>query len=163
MSRAAVALAKTLLFTLLVPATVAGWVPWWLRGRTNIISVHSAQSWLALAVVSAGVAIYLYTAFWSFAWVGGGTPAPVAPTETLVITGLHRFVRNPMYLGVGLVIAAQAWLFRSAATAIYLGFYALAVHLFVVFYEEPSLRRRFGARYERYRDAVPRWIPKFRL
>src|SRR5215471_1812249 len=92
------ALAKTLIFTLLVPGFVAGLVPWWLRGDSGI-AVRGAQGWLALALISIGAAIYLYTALWSFAWVAGGTPAPFAPTKTLVVHGLHHFVRNPMYIG----------------------------------------------------------------
>jgi protein-S-isoprenylcysteine O-methyltransferase Ste14 len=160
MSRSALALAKTLVFTLIAPGTVAGLVPWWLRGGTQAVAIRGPQEWLAGAMISAGVAIYLHTAFWGFAWIGGGTPAPVAPTKTLVVSGLHRFVRNPMYIGVGLIIAGQAWLFRSPAIALYLALFATAVQLFVLYYEEPTLRRQFGAQYERYRASVPRWFPK---
>ena len=94
--------------------------------------------------------------------MGGGTPAPIAPTKTLVVQGLHRFVRNPMYIGAGFVIAGQAWLFRSLSIAKYLVFFVLAAHLFVVLYEEPKLRKQFGENYERYRAAVPRWMPRVR-
>ena len=121
------------------------------------------EEWAAIAVIAIGIAIYLYTAFWGFAMIGGGTPAPIAPTKVLVVKGLHRFVRNPMYLGVALVIAGQAWLFHSLRIAIYLACFGLIVHLFVLFYEEPTLRRQFGEEYERYRKQVPRWIPKLRV
>jgi protein-S-isoprenylcysteine O-methyltransferase Ste14 len=160
MPRSASALAKTVLFTMLVPGTVAGVVPWWLRGGATI-ATGGIQPGLAIAIIAAGVGVYLYTALWSFAWIGGGTPAPIAPTKTLVVQGLHRFVRNPMYIGIGLVVGGQAWLFHSLALALYLAFFALAVHLFVLFYEEPTLRKQFGEEYERYRAAVPRWLPKF--
>src|ERR1039457_1527558 len=103
-----------------------------------------------MVVIALGVAIYLYTAFWSFAAIGGGTPAPIAPTKILVVQGLHRFVRNPMYIGVGLVIGGQAWLFHSLALAVYVAFMLLAAHLFVLFYEEPTLRKRYGEAYVRY-------------
>ncbi len=161
MSESSWAVAKTLVFTLLVPATVAGWIPWLLR-RGAPVALHGFLLWIAVLAIALGVVIYLYTAFWSFAAIAGGTPAPIAPTRTLVVGGLHRFVRNPMYIGIGLIIAGQAWLFHSLHIAIYLACFALVVHLFVLFYEEPALGKQFGEEYERYRAAVPRWIPKWR-
>ena len=109
------------------------------------------------------IAIYLHTAFWGFALVGGGTPAPIAPTTILVVKGLYRFIRNPMYIGVALVIGGQAWLFHSLHIAIYMICMLLAAHLFILLYEEPTLRKKFGEEYDRYCASVPRWIPKFRL
>ena len=150
-----------MLFTIFVPGTVAGYVPWRLRNHAAI-AVHGIEEGAAIAAIVAGVLIYLHTAFWGFAWRGGGTPAPIAPTKALLVKGLHSFVRNPMYIGVGLIIGGQAWLFRSIHTLIYLAAFALLVQLFVVFYEEPTLRRQFGEEYERYRNSVPRWMPKFR-
>jgi protein-S-isoprenylcysteine O-methyltransferase Ste14 len=155
------AIAKTLVFTVFVPGTVAGYVPW--RLRQDATAVTGAEAWAAIVVIAIGIAIYLYTAFWGFAVIGGGTPAPIAPTKILVVGGLHHFVRNPMYIGVALVIAGQAWLFHSGHIAIYLACVLLIVHLFVLFYEEPTLRRQFGEQYERYRASVPRWIPRSRL
>jgi protein-S-isoprenylcysteine O-methyltransferase Ste14 len=155
------AIAKTLIFTVLVPGTVAGYVPWLLRQHAT--PVRDAEAWTALAIIAIGIAIYLYTAFWGFALIGGGTPAPIAPTKILVVKGLHRFVRNPMYLGVALVIGGQAWLFHSWHIAIYMACMLVTAHLFVIFYEEPTLRKQFGEEYERYRASVPRWIPKVRL
>lgn len=156
------AIAKTLVFTVFVPGTVAGYVPRRLR-QDAAAPVTGAAEWGAIAVIAIGVAIYLHTAFWCFAVIGGGTPAPIAPTKILVVKGLHRFVRNPMCIGVGLVIGGQAWLFHSLHIAIYLACMLLVVHLFVLVYEEPTLRRQFGEEYERYRASVPRWIPTFRL
>ena len=155
------AVAKTLVFTVFVPGTVAGYVPWRLT-QDAAVPVSGAEEWAAITVIAIGIAIYLHTAFWGFALIGGGTPAPIAPTKILVVKGLHRFVRNPMYLGVALVIGGQACLFHSMLIAIYLACFWLIVHLFVLLYEEPTLRKQFGEQYDRYRTSVPRWIPKVR-
>ena len=155
------AVAKTLVFTVFVPGTVAGYVPW--RLRQNAAPVTGPEEWAAIGVIAIGIALYLHTAFWGFAVIGGGTPAPIAPTKILVVKGLHRFVRNPMYIGVALVIGGQAWLFHSPHIAIYMICMLLVAHLFVLFYEEPTLHRRFGDTYDRYRESVPRWIPRVRL
>ena len=93
---------------------------------------------------------------------GLGTPAPIAPTKFLVVSGLHRYVRNPMYIGVALVILGEAALFRASVLAWYAGVFWVLVNLFVMLYEEPTLRRQFGESYEQYRRTVPRWIPRFR-
>lgn len=160
MTRSLGPLLKTFVFTVFVPGTVAGYVPW--RLRRDAPPVTGAEEWAAITIILIGIAIYLYTAFWGFALIGGGTPAPIAPTKILVVKGLHRFVRNPMYLGVGLVIAAQAWLFHSIHIAIYVVCFWLIAHLFVLFYEEPTLRKQFGEEYDHYRASVPRWIPRFK-
>lgn len=161
MSSSFPAIIKTIIFTLFVPGTVAGYVPWWLRQDAALVT--GVERWVAIAIIALGIAIYLYTAFWGFALVGGGTPAPIAPTRILVVKGLHRFVRNPMYIGVALIIGGQALLFHSWHIAEYMVAMLLTAHLFVLLYEEPTLRKQFGAEYDRYRKSVPRWIPKFRL
>jgi protein-S-isoprenylcysteine O-methyltransferase Ste14 len=153
------AIIKTALFTVFVPGTVAGYLPWSLRGNAG--PVTGLERWAAAAVIAVGVTIYLSTAFWGFAVIGGGTPAPIAPTKILVVRGLHRFVRNPMYIGVALIVAGQAWLFHSVHILVYLVCVLLIVNLFVLFYEEPTLHRQFGEQYDRYREVVPRWIPRF--
>ena len=106
-----------------------------------------------------GAAIYFRCA-WEFAVRGLGTPAPIAPTKFLVTTALHRYVRNPMYIGVALAIAGQAALFRRLHVVEYAAVMLLIAHVFVILYEEPTLRRQFGESYEEYRRSVPRWIPK---
>jgi protein-S-isoprenylcysteine O-methyltransferase Ste14 len=153
-------LLHTLAFTVLVPGTVAGYVPWRLRNGSPI----AASPWIVwpgALLIALGVAIYLHTAFWGFALHGRGTPAPIAPTKKLVVKGLHRYVRNPMYLGVLGVVLGQAVLFQSRSIALYAVFFWLAAHLFVLFYEEPTLNQQFGSDYDDYRRRVPRWLPKF--
>ncbi|HTD53691.1 MAG TPA: isoprenylcysteine carboxylmethyltransferase family protein [Thermoanaerobaculia bacterium] len=117
--------------------------------------------YLGAALLAAGAAVYLWCA-WDFATTGGGTPAPIDPPRSLVERGLYRHVRNPMYLGILLLLGGEAMLFRSRALLAYAGLVFLFFFLFVVAYEEPALRRKFGQTYERYCDRVPRWIPQFR-
>lgn len=150
---------NTLLFTVLVPATVAGWIPCTLRGKVPLTS-NTALRWLSFVLIAIGIAIYLHTAFWGFASRGLGTPAPIAPPSKLVVAGLHRYVRNPMYIGVLLIVIGQAVLFRSRILAEYAALFWLAAHLFVLFYEEPALERKFADEYRTYRQRVPRWIPR---
>jgi protein-S-isoprenylcysteine O-methyltransferase Ste14 len=102
------------------------------------------------------------SAFWRFAVEGLGTPAPVAPPERLVVGGLYRFIRNPMYVAVEATILGQALLLGQLILFAYAAAFALAVGAFVHFYEEPTLRRRFGSEYESYRRAVPAWRPRRR-
>jgi len=156
------AILKTAVFTVLAPGTVAGYVPWRLR-HTSVVQVGVVQRWAACAVIALGCAIYFHTAFWGFAMIGGGTPAPIAPPKMLVVRGLHRFVRNPMYIGVLLIVAGQVWLFWSRSLFLYVALLWSAFHLFVLIYEEPTLQKEFGESYERYRAGVPRWIPRIRL
>src|SRR5215469_13201599 len=149
---------ETVIFTIFVPCTVAGYIPWRLHdGRP-----YASSAWIllpAVLLIILGTAIYLHTAFWGFALHGGGTPAPIAPTQKLVVVGLHRYVRNPMYLGVLGIILGQALLFESRYIAVYALIVWLIAHFFVLFYEEPTLHRQFGAEYDTYRNRVPRWIP----
>lgn len=153
---------NTLLFTILVPATAAGWIPLWLRGNASITDTVALRG-VSILLIAVGVAIYLHTAFWGFALHGLGTPAPIAPTKKLVVVGLHRYVRNPMYIGVALVVLGQAMLFWSGHLLRYAVLFLIIVHLFVVFYEEPTLERQFGQEYGDYQKRVRRWIPRFRL
>lgn len=149
---------RTLLFTVVVPGTVAVYVPWWILGsRGGLQQARLGLVGLAgLALLTAGVATYLRCA-WDFTFAGRGTPAPIDPPRELVVRGPYRYTRNPMYVGVTAALVGEALLFRSGALGIYaLGAFG-AFHLFIRLYEEPTLRRRFGDAYERYCAEVPRW------
>ena len=95
----------------------------------------------------------------TFAFIGKGTPAPFDPPRGLVIRGPYRFIRNPMYIGAGLALAGAALFYLSWPLLIYTGVFLLATHLFVIFYEEPTLRQTFGEEYQVYCRRVSRWIP----
>ena len=136
-----------------------GYIPY-LLADSFAYRASGPLEWLGFAVLAVGAAIYFRCA-WEFAVRGLGTPAPIAPTKYLVTTALHRHVRNPMYLGVANAILGEAILFRSPHVAIYAAIMLTVAHIFVVLYEEPTLKRQFGASYEQYRRTVPRWIPKF--
>ena len=101
-------------------------------------------------------------AFWRFVVEGPGTPAPVAPTERLVVGGLYRYVRNPMYLAVAATVVGQALLLGRPILLLYAVVFIVAVTAFVHWYEEPTLRRQFGEQYEVYQRAVPAWWPRRR-
>jgi len=160
MMRALGPILKTMLFTIVVPGTVTVLIPSWLLGCLARPR-NGPVMWLGVLITLVGAAIYFRCA-WEFAVRGLGTPAPIAPTKFLVTTALHRYVRNPMYIGVFGVILGEAVTFRSVVLLGYAAFFCVPVQLFVVFYEEPTLRRQFGESYEEYRRTVPRWIPKFR-
>jgi protein-S-isoprenylcysteine O-methyltransferase Ste14 len=116
---------------------------------------------MGLIPIAAGLVVVL-DAFARFAWEGRGTPAPVAPTRTLVVSGFYRYVRNPVYVAVGALIFGQALLFASWGVALYGVVIAGAFHTFVRLYEEPTLLQAYGEEYAAYAAAVPRWIPRFR-
>lgn len=153
-------LIKTVIFTVVVPGTVAIYVPQTLRDRVAADHVsNSVFSGVSLVLFLCGAAIYLWCA-WDFAVKGLGTPAPIDAPRVLVVKGLYRFTRNPMYVGVAAMIAGQAGYCRSASIGIYLLIVLLAFHTFVRLYEEPTLRRLFGEQYEGYCRTVPRWLPR---
>jgi protein-S-isoprenylcysteine O-methyltransferase Ste14 len=149
----------TILFTILVPGSVLVVIPWWLLGGFPQPQFGALTAY-GIVMIAAGAVIYFRCA-WEFAVRGLGTPAPIAPTKFLVTTALHRYVRNPMYIGVFGVILGEAAAFHSLRLFAYTALLCVAVELFVVLYEEPTLRRQFGESYEQYRRTVPRWIPKF--
>jgi protein-S-isoprenylcysteine O-methyltransferase Ste14 len=109
-----------------------------------------------------GGLIVLVWCFWDFLVKGKGTPAPIEPPKELVVSGLYNFVRNPMYMGVILILIGHFVWFGYWGLLLYLLIVWIAFHLFVKFYEEPNLRSRFGMEYEEYLKRVPRWIPRFR-
>ena len=146
-------------FLVLAPGVAAGLLPALITGWEVDDSLPEVIRALGVALGGIGLAFLLH-AFSRFALEGLGTPAPVAPTERLVVGGAYRYVRNPMYLAVLSVVAGQALFFGSAALAIYGGVLAITFVAFVRLYEEPTLSAQFGAEYERYRAAVPGWLPR---
>ncbi|RWQ42754.1 MAG: isoprenylcysteine carboxylmethyltransferase family protein [Mesorhizobium sp.] len=151
------AIAGSALFFIAAPGVVAGLLPWLLTDRYRLpwstLPGLVPVGWVLIVVAAA----LLLHAFARFAFEGLGTPAPVAPTEQLVIGGIYRHVRNPMYLAVLSIILGQALLFSSWTLIAYA---AIAMVSFVKLYEEPTLARRYGADYEAYRHAVPGWLPR---
>lgn len=152
---------KTLLFSIFVPGVVAGLFPVWLVHQVYPAR-HMLHSWhlIGFFFIAIGVSLYLDCA-WDFAVTGLGTPAPVDAPKVLVVKGLYRFVRNPMYVGVLSTILGLVLLYSSHVLLIYLASVWLTVHLFIVFYEEPALRGKFGPSYDEYCRHVRRWLPRF--
>lgn len=146
---------KTLVFTLVLPGTVGLCVPQALKH--NATKVPLVFEWIGAGLFVCGVAIYFWCA-WDFVSKGLGTPLPADAPRVLVVNGLYRFTRNPMYVGVLAVIFGQALYYGSGSVAIYGCIVFAAFHVFVRFYEEPTLRRLFGSQYEEYCRQVPRWI-----
>ena len=151
------ALLGTIVFVAAVPGTVVVLVPWWLSGG------HVAGTSLAIIVGIAMIvaALPLFVSFCSrFVFEGRGTPAPIAPTEHLVVGGPYRWVRNPGYVAVTALLAGESLVYGSPAVLLYALLVALAFHVFVLLYEEPTLRATFGAEYDAYCRRVPRWLPR---
>jgi protein-S-isoprenylcysteine O-methyltransferase Ste14 len=148
----------SLMFLVVAPGVVAGLIPYWLTGWDStgppvVLVVAGA------VLVVAGAAVLLH-AFARFVLEGVGTPAPVAPTQELVVGGAYRYVRNPMYLAVGSVILGEALLLGQPSLLAWLAVFALAVASFVHLYEEPTLSARYGDQYAAYCERVPRWLPR---
>jgi protein-S-isoprenylcysteine O-methyltransferase Ste14 len=150
---------KNLAFTLVVPGTVAVCLPWLIARREAIGPTGHVAG--ASVLVLLGATIYLWC-LWDFACFGRGTPAPIDAPKRLVVRGLYRCIRNPMYVGVLAVIAGWAVLFQSLVILLYAIAVGGAFHSAVVCYEEPHLRRVFGAEYEAYCSSVGRWFPRAR-
>ena len=138
-----------------LPARVLSWSG---LGRPPVIE---APQIAGMIVGALGATIALWCIF-TFVWIGKGTPAPFDAPRRLVVRGPYRFVRNPMYIGAVLALAGAALFYTSAPLLAYSGLLLLAAHLFVVFYEEPTLRRSFGLEYEAYCHRVRRWWPSAR-
>jgi protein-S-isoprenylcysteine O-methyltransferase Ste14 len=149
------------LFFVVVPFTLAGLIPWWMT-RWEVAPAFfglEASRWAGVLLIAAGVP-GLVDSFARFALQGLGTPAPVAPTQNLVVTGLYRYVRNPMYVSVLAAILGQALVLADPRLILYGGLFWFTCHLFVVAYEEPTLDQTFGAEYQAFRANVPRWMPR---
>ena len=151
---------KSFLFLIVAPGMVAGYIPlrllrWGPKIDTGIFAYLAFPLWLIGGVI-------LLWSFWNFLREGRGTPAPIDPPKELVAVGFYRYVRNPMYVGVFVIILGHfLWLGYRNLLA-YAVFVFLAFDLFVMFYEEPALKRKFGAAYEDYLRRVPRWIPRIK-
>jgi protein-S-isoprenylcysteine O-methyltransferase Ste14 len=156
--RRARAAAGSALFLAVAPGVTAGLVPYLLTGWDAADSPLSAR--IAGATFTIAGAAVLLDAFARFALQGLGTPAPTAPTERLVVTGLYRYVRNPMYLAVTTTILGQWLLLGRPVLLAYAITFAAITYAFVRGYEEPTLSARYGAEYERYRASVPGWWPR---
>jgi protein-S-isoprenylcysteine O-methyltransferase Ste14 len=156
MRRAAIG---TVIFFFLAPGIVGGLIPWLLGGKDRYDGQFGVTDVIGDVVFVAGLLVVI-AAFTQFVHEGRGTPAPVAPTEQLVVGGLYRFIRNPMYVAVGSMIAGQALIYASVEVWWWLLAFAVLVVSFVHMYEQPTLRRTYGASYESYLAAVPGWWPR---
>ena len=148
----------SLLFLLVAPGVVAGLIPWWLTGW-DLEPASPVIRGAGVALIALGTGFLLH-AFTRFAIEGLGTPAPAAPTERLVVGGIYRYVRNPMYLAVGATIVGQSLLLGRPELLAYAAAFGAVVFCFVRLYEEPTLAEQFGSSYEAYRRSVPAWLPR---
>ncbi len=148
---------KTILFMLLIPGLLLGVIPIWLVQTDAAIFSFGVMRWLAVPFWTAGTAIMVWCA-WAFTVRGYGTPSPTDPPKEPVVSGLYRYVRNPIYIGVVILLLGYVFWYPSRAILLMPVIVAVSSHLFVIFYEEPHLRKTFGAAYKEYCKDVPRWI-----
>ncbi len=151
---------KSLLFLIVAPGMVAGYIPLALLRQGSFFD-PGVLSYLAFPLWLMGAIILLWS-FWNFLHEGRGTPAPIDPPKELVAAGFYRYVRNPMYVGILLILIGHFLWFGFWSLLLYTAFAFVATHLFVTLYEEPTLRNKFGASYEEYLRSVPRWLPKLK-
>ena len=151
---------RAITYAVLFIGLVLIYVPTRLLSWSGIVrpAAMEAPQIAGMIIGTAGAAVALWCVF-TFARIGKGTPAPFDPPRRLVIRGPYRFVRNPMYIGAGLALAGAALFYESVPLLAYAGLFLLASHVFVVWYEEPTLRRTFGQEYEVYCRQVRRWWP----
>jgi protein-S-isoprenylcysteine O-methyltransferase Ste14 len=161
--RRALAMLGSAVFLVIAPGTVAVYIPWMIcrwRLAPPLLGFFPLRV-LGALMIAAGLPVLL-DSFARFAIQGLGTPAPVAPPQHLVVAGLYRYVRNPMYVAVLSLIFGQVLLFGSVRLLEYGLLVWLAFFAFVAFYEEPALRGKFGKEYQDYCARVPRWIPRLK-
>ncbi len=153
--------ARTVTYAALFIGFVLIYLPGRLLSWTGIVrpAAIGVPQVAGMVIGAVGAAVALWCIF-TFATIGRGTPAPFDPPRRLVIRGPYRFVRNPMYIGAGLALASAALFYESLPLLGYAGLFLLATHVFVVLYEEPTLRRTFGQEYEAYCRQVGRWWPR---
>jgi protein-S-isoprenylcysteine O-methyltransferase Ste14 len=148
-------------FFVVAPCTLAGLIPWWITGwqlQPPFLGLELTRG-IGAIMILAGVPV-LVDAFARFALQGLGTPAPIAPPRNLVVTGLYRYVRNPIFVALIAIILGQAVLMGDWRLIVYGALLWFAFHVQVVAYEEPTLEQTFGIEYKAFRAAVPRWIPR---
>ena len=150
---------RSLLWTILMPGVVAGYVPWTFFGLDRARWQWSAPFLTGALVTAAGMTL-LAACVVEFARSGRGTLSPVDPPRHLVVRGLYRYVRNPMYLSVSAILIGEVLLIRSLPLAVYWAVWFAFVNLFVMAYEEPWLRDQFGDSYAEYAARVGRWLPR---
>ena len=163
MKSVAAAVLGSFIWLIIAPGTLVVYGTWVISKWQIQPSLFGGQSsrWLGILLILIGLPLLL-EAFGRFAIQGRGTPAPVLTPEQLVVQGFYRNVRNPRYVAVVSLIVGQALFFGDARLLVYALLVWLVFHLFVILYEEPMLRRRYGSQYERYCDAVRRWIPRLK-
>ena len=157
------ALFRTIVYSALFISVVLVFIPRQILTATGITRPQQIGpveiAGFVLVVLGGALAVWCIL---TFALAGKGTPAPFDPPRQLVAAGPYRWVRNPMYVGAGAALAGAALFYQSAALVAFAAGFLVVAHLFVVFYEEPTLEMTFGARYADYRNAVPRWVPTWR-
>ncbi len=151
---------RSLLFLILAPGMVAGYIPLVLLRKGPQIET-GIFAYLAFPLWAFGLIILLWS-FWNFLVQGRGTPSPTDPPRELVAVGFYRYVRNPMYVGILATIMGHFLWFGYWNLLLYAVVVFIAFHTFVTYYEEPTLKRNFGAGYEEYLRNVPRWLPRIR-
>lgn len=149
---------KSLLFLIIAAGLGAGYIPLVLLPREPKVET-GVFAYLALPLCLLGGAMIL-RCFWEFTFRGRGTPAPIDPPRELVVTGLYRYVRNPIYVSVLIILIGYLLWFKTIWMLAYAVLVFLIFHLFITLYEEPTLKKKFGAAYENYCKSVPRWIPR---
>lgn len=150
---------KTLIFTILAPGTVAGVIPYFLISSFGPHFSLGMFRFLGVPLMILGVIGYLWCAF-DFAHRGRGTPAPIDPPKNLIVVGLYRWVRNPMYVSVGFLLIGEFLTFGNVAVLLFMLVMWFIFNLFILLYEEPTLRQLFGEDYSEYCRKVGRWVPK---
>lgn len=153
---------RSLAWAVLLPGLFAGYLPWRFFGLAQVrLDFHNPLTLLGLVLIVLGAAL-LVACIWEFGRSGRGTLSPIDPPRVLVVRGLYRYVRNPMYLSVTTIVLGELILTRSRDLLLYWVIWFAVVNVFVIAYEEPALRRQFGGSYDRYSQAVGRWIPRRR-
>ena len=151
--------ARSLLWIVLLPGVVVAYIPWRFFGFGRVaMNLHDPVQLLGVALMGLG-ALLLLTCIWEFAEFGRGTLSPLDPPRELVVRGLYRYVRNPMYLSVAVIHVGEVLVARSTALLEYAVAWFLWVNVFVIGYEERALARSFGASYQQYKASVGRWLP----